>query len=135
MSELSTTVRTTMKIATVAIYVEDQNKALKFWTEQVGFVMHRSQPMGDGTTWIEVGPKDSETCIVIYPKTLMDDWAKRKPSIVFECDHLQKTYEEMTARGVQFTQLPKKMSWGPFAIFLDTEGNWFGLREKTEYFG
>ena len=50
----------------------------------------------------------------------------RKPSIVFECVDVQQTYEEMVARDVVFTQLPKAM--GSFAIFRDPEGNEYGLR-------
>jgi catechol 2,3-dioxygenase-like lactoylglutathione lyase family enzyme len=42
-----------MKIATVAVYVENQQDALRFWTEKVGFVVHRTQPMGPEASWIE----------------------------------------------------------------------------------
>ncbi len=118
------------KIATTAVYVDDQQKAVEFWTKQVGFQVHRDKPMGPQARWIEVGPPGAESCLVIYPKSMMEDWAERKPSIVFECDDVQKTYEEMRERGVQFTQPPQEMPWGPFAIFVDLEGNWFGLRGR-----
>jgi lactoylglutathione lyase len=84
--------------------------------------------MGRHASWIEVGPRGAESCLVIYPKSMMEDWAERKPSIVFACEDVQKTYEVMHERGVQYTQEPKDMPWGPFAIFVDQEGNWFGLR-------
>ncbi len=119
-----------MKIATAAVYVEDQERALKFWTEQVGFVVHRRHPMGPGGDWIEVGPEGAESCLVIYPRAMMNDWAERKPSIVFECDDIKSRHTGMSARGVQFTQPPKEMPWGPFAIFLDSESNLYGLREE-----
>lgn len=118
------------KIATAAVYVDDQQEAVKFWTEQVGFEVHRDKPMGPQASWIEVGPPGAESCLVIYPKSMMEDWVERKPSIVFECDDVQRTYEEMRERGVQFTQPPQEMPWGPFAVFVDPEGNWFGLRGR-----
>ena len=118
-----------MNIATVALYVENQEVALQFWTEKVGFVVHRSQPMGPRASWLEVGPKGAQSCLVLYPKSMMEDWALRKPSVVFECDDIEQTYQHMSAAGVTFTQPPQEMPWGPFAIFLDTEGNWFGLRQ------
>lgn len=118
------------KIATAAAYVDDQRKALEFWTKQVGFEVHRERPMDSHASWIEVGPPGAGSCLVIYPKAMMDDWAQRKPSIIFECDDIAKTYEEMRDRGVQFTQPPKEMTWGPFAIFVDPDGNWFGLRGR-----
>ncbi|GAB6936241.1 hypothetical protein JCM14720_21620 [Calditerricola yamamurae] len=43
------------QIATVTIYVEDQEKALAFWTETLGFTVYRNQPMGPAGNWIEVG--------------------------------------------------------------------------------
>ena len=118
-----------MKIATVAIYVEHQQQALAFWTEKVGFVVHRKESMGLGGDWLEVGPPEGGSSLVIYPRGLVDDWAQRKPSVVFECDDIQATYQQLAGRGVTFTQPPKAMPWGAFAIFLDPEGNWFGLRQ------
>lgn len=119
-----------MRIATVAIYVDDQPRALKFWTDQVGFTVRRRKPMGPNAEWIELGPRDADACVVIYPKSLMRDWAERKPSVVFECDDVQAQFTAMASRGVVFTQPPQDMPWGPFAIFVDPEGNSFGLRRR-----
>ena len=116
------------KIATAAVYVDDQQNAVDFWTKQVGFEVHRKRSMGPQASWIEVGPRGAESCLVIYPRSMMEDWAERKPSIVFECEDVHRTYEMMRDRGVQFAQQPKEMPWGLFAIFVDLEGNWFGLR-------
>src|SRR5687767_12208340 len=119
------------KIATAAVYVEDQQKAVTFWTEQVGFEVHREKPMGPDARWIEVGPAGAASCLVLYPRLMMDDWQERKPSIVFECENVQQTFEELRARGVHFPQEPTAMPWGAFAMFEDTEGNWYGLRESS----
>jgi predicted enzyme related to lactoylglutathione lyase len=120
------------KIATAAVYVDDQERAVEFWTTQVGFEVRSRKPMGPHASWIEVGPPGAESCLVIYPKTMMQDWAERKPSIVFECDNLAQAYDAMLGRGVQFTQPPQAMPWGPFAIFVDPQGNWYGLREAAK---
>jgi lactoylglutathione lyase len=119
------------RIATAAVYVDDQEKAVDFWTNQVGFEVRLEKEMGPKAKWIELSPKGAESCIVIYPKSMMADWAERKPSIVFESDNVRATHEEMRSRGVTFQQEPQDLPWGPFAIFLDNEGNLFGLREKT----
>jgi len=120
-----------LKIGTAALYVEDQQQALEFWTKSVGFEVRAEKEMAPGMKWIEVSPRGAESCLVIYPKSLMKDWAERKPSIVFECDDVQQTYDEMRKRGVEFQQEPQDLPWGPFAIFLDNEGNIFGLRQKS----
>ena len=119
-------------IATAAVYVENQNEDLEFWTEKVGFVVHREKRMSAEASWIEVGPKGARSCLVIFPKTMMANWSERKPSIVFDCDSVKDTYTEMNARGVIFSQTPQAMGWGTFAIFTDPEGNSFGLREPDK---
>ncbi|AIE59048.1 VOC family protein [Bacillus methanolicus] len=116
------------KIATAAVYVEDQQKAKAFWTEKVGFEVFRETPMGPGGSWLEVGPKGAETALVLYPKAMMKGWEQMKPSIVFVCDDIQSTYEKMKANGVQFEGEPKQMQWGTFVTFLDEDGNTFVLK-------
>jgi len=117
------------KIATAAVYVEYQDEAVQFWTTQAGFEVYRNQPMTSTARWIEVGPPGAQSYLVLYPREMMQDWEQRKPSIVFECDDLEKTYQEMAARGVAFPERPREMAWGKFAIFRDPDGNEFGLRE------
>jgi lactoylglutathione lyase len=119
-----------MRIGAVSIYVADQDLALAFWIERAGFELRFSAPMGSEGRWIEVGPPGSESSIVLYPRAMMVDWAQHKPSIVFECGDIHVTHEAMEARGVTFTQPPKRLPWGMFAAFVDPDGNWFGLRER-----
>jgi lactoylglutathione lyase len=120
----------TVKIATVAVYVEDQRDALRFWTEKVGLSVIRSHPIGLDLSWVELRADGPGSCLVLFPCSMMPDWAERKPSVVFECENLAAKFEELSARGVTFTQPPQQMPWGPFAVFVDNEGNLFGLREK-----
>ena len=58
----------------------------------------------------------------------MDNWAERKPSIVFDCADIQKMVESLKDRGVEFTQEPRAMQWGTYDIFKDVGGNEFALR-------
>ena len=81
------------KIATAAVYVANQETAIQFWGEQAGFEIRRDLPMGPEARWLEMAPPDADSCIVIYPKSMMEDWAERKPSLVFECDDIAETYE------------------------------------------
>lgn len=59
------------KIATAAVYVEDQQKAKAFWTEKVCFDVFAEREMVPGSYWLEVGPKGAETALVIYPKSML----------------------------------------------------------------
>ncbi len=118
------------RIATAAVYVADQAAALRFWTELVGFEEKRRLPMGPAGDWLEVGPAGAESALVLSPRALMDDWAGRKPSLVFACDDVRAAHAALSARGVPFRQAPREMPWGLFAIFEDPEGNWYGLRQS-----
>ena len=74
------------KFGTVALYVDDQDAAERFWTERVGFEVRVKRSLGATGHWIEIAPPKAESCLVLYPKALMPDWDRRKPSFVFECD-------------------------------------------------
>ncbi|RYL93509.1 VOC family protein [Sporolactobacillus sp. THM7-4] len=116
------------KIASVSIYVDDQDKAIDFWTNKVSFEVRKDMSMGPGMRWIEVSSKDAETVLVLYPKKAMPNYEELKPSIVFECKEIDKTYETMKNNGVEFEGEPVKMQFGTFVSFFDESGNRFGLR-------
>lgn len=115
-----------------AVYVTNQNAALQFYQQILGFEVRRWEPLGIAGSWIEVAPPGGQTSIVLYPRDLMPDWQQRKPSIVFGCDDVAATHAELEQRGVQFVQEPSKMAWGNFASFVDPDGNEFGLSDAAE---
>jgi predicted enzyme related to lactoylglutathione lyase len=116
-------------VKTVAVYASDQREAVRFYTEKLGFEVRRNQPMGPGGNWIEVAPPGAQSRVVIYPRDMMKDWQERKPSIVLGCEDVEATHRELSESGVTFTQEPKKMPWGTFAVFADPDGNEFVLTE------
>ncbi|RJG22630.1 VOC family protein [Paenibacillus thiaminolyticus] len=116
------------QIATVAIYVEDQQQAKRFWTEQVGFTVTTEHPMGPNAMWLEVAPAGGGSRLVLYPKSMMKGWEEQKASIVFECDDIMSTYATMKANGVEFNGEPNEMQWGTYASFSDPDGNQFLLK-------
>ncbi len=126
---LDVTHKLIQRIATVAVYVEDQDRALEFWRDQLGFEVRERKSMGNAGAWLEVAPEGAGTRVVIFPKSLMPDWNERKPSIVFECDDVQATYESLKGKGVEFEEEPKTISWGANATFRDTDGNEFLLKD------
>ena len=115
-------------IATVAVYVEDQDSALEFWRDRMEFEVRARESMGKAGFWLGVAPKGAESRLVIYPKSLMPNWQELKTSIVFECDDIRSTYESLKGRGVEFLEEPKKMAWGTYVRFRDTDQNEFLLK-------
>lgn len=100
-------------IATVAVYVEDQKKSLEFWTKKMGFELKANNQMTHEYHWYEVAPKGAQACVVIYPKALMPNWSELKPSIMFQCDSVEKTYQILKEKGVEFVDPQKKWLGGP----------------------
>lgn len=116
------------QIGTVAVYVENQQEAVKFWTEQVGFEIRINMPMGPDGNWIEVSPPGAESRLVLYPQKMMQNWQEMKASIVFFSTDTKKTYEQMKERGVTFTEELKSMPWGSYCRFRDPDGNDFLIK-------
>ncbi len=118
-------------IKTVGIYVEDQARAIDFYTEVLGFEIRRRMWMGENAEWVEVAPPGAETCVVIYPRALMPDWAERKSSVVFFCPEVRNTVEVLSTRGVIIAMEPGELPWGTFAAIEDVDGNWLGLTDQA----
>jgi predicted enzyme related to lactoylglutathione lyase len=119
-------------ISTVGVYVEDQERSFRFWTEQVGFEERRRVAMGNGMFWLEVAPPGARSGLVLYPKQLMTTWSEYKPSVVFQCDDIDAVYAALKENGVVIAKELRQMPWGKFASFLDLDGYEFGIRGAWE---
>lgn len=117
-------------IKTVGVYVEDQAKAKSFYLDTLGFTLRREMPMGPDATWLEVSPPGAESALVIYPKSMMQDWQEQKLTIVSYCADVDATIEELRHKGVSIGMEPSDMPWGKFATFADPDDNEFGLTEQ-----
>jgi predicted enzyme related to lactoylglutathione lyase len=117
-------------IKTIGIYVTDQDAAVAFYTEKLGFVVRRRLSMGPGAEWIEVSPPGAETCLVLDPKAMMQDWHERKPSVVFYAADIETIHRELVDRGVEFTMPLAQMPRGKFAMLVDPDGNEIGITSQ-----
>jgi predicted enzyme related to lactoylglutathione lyase len=109
------------------ISVKDQDAALAFWTQKVGFRVATDQPMGTGKRWIELAIPGAETRIVLFTPDGHEDRVGSFFNGSFACDDVEHTYRQMSERGVEFVRPPKTEPWGTSALFKDEEGNTFVL--------
>ena len=116
------------RIKHVSIPVQDQDRALQFYTGRLGFEVTTDQSFGPGQRWIELRiPGGSTTGVVLYTPPGHEDRIGTMSDIVFTSADLEKTYHELVERGVEFEQPLKTEAWGSSAIFVDSEGNRFAL--------
>ena len=119
----------------VGIYVGDQDRAKEFWSNTMGFEVLQDVPMGEGDSlprWIEVAPPGRKIILVLYTPDDQRDRIGTFSNVLFNCVDIQKTHEELTGRGVEFTEAPTKQFWGWWAVFKDPDGNTYGLGQSGE---
>jgi catechol 2,3-dioxygenase-like lactoylglutathione lyase family enzyme len=114
----------------VGIPVRDQDRALAFYRDKLGFKIHTDQPMGPGQRWIELKIPGAETGVVLYTPKGHEDRVGTSFNGAFTCDDVRTSYEELKGRGVEFEGEPKEEPWGTYATFKDSEGNSFVLGSK-----
>jgi predicted enzyme related to lactoylglutathione lyase len=106
----------------VGIPVKDQDRALAFYTEKLGFKVGTDQPMGEGR-WIELKIPRAETGVVLFTPAGQEDRIGTFWNGSFACDDVDKTYEALKAAGVEFVKPPESQPWGKYAIAKDPDGN------------
>ncbi len=114
----------------VSIPTANQEQALAFWTEKMGFRVATDQPMGPGKRWIELTIPGAETGVVLFTPDGQEDRVGTFFNGSFACDDLDYTYRQLQAKGVEFEAPPEKAPWGSFAKFKDPDGNIFVLSSR-----
>src|ERR1044071_2831583 len=123
------------KIATAQVWVHDQDEALDFYTKKLGMEVRSDVTVAEmgNFRWLTVGPAgqprmDAETAEQV--KSLM---AKGfAGTVFFATDDVQRDYEELKSRGVEFTEEPTEMPYGIDSAFRDPSGNNFRLTQVRE---
>ena len=123
-----------MKVTLISIPVRDQEKALKFYTENLGFIIKKDEPLGGGNRWLTLVSKDwqdgPELLLEpapnhfepskVYQEALMEAGI---PWTQFDVENVDSEYERLTELGVEFSIKPTEMGNVKYAILNDTCGN------------
>jgi catechol 2,3-dioxygenase-like lactoylglutathione lyase family enzyme len=124
-----------------SVSIDDYDKALKFYTDVLGFEKKRDIPLGDGVRWITVVSAEDRdgTELLLEPnaeypamKALKESLMKDGiPFTAFLVSDIQKEYERLKKLGVEFTMEPTNMGVTTAAILNDTCGNLIQIYEVT----
>ena len=127
-----------MKIILTNVFVENQDKALDFYTKKLGFKEKQNVPVGD-FKWITVVSPDNENGTELLLEPNNNETAKRYqkelfeqgiPAASFGVDNIQKEYERLEALGIRFTMKPTLAGNVHIAVFDDTCGNLIQIMER-----
>ena len=136
-----------IRIANTQLWVHDQDEALAFYTDKLGWEVKTDVTMAEmgDFRWLTVGPADSEVSIVLMKvmgPPLMDSatsaavadlMGKGFAGTVFlTTENCQASYEELSARGVAFTEQPEERPYGIDSAFRDPSGNSFRLTQVRD---
>jgi len=111
-----------IKFATLP--VRDQDRALAFYTQKLGFAVAQDRPFQSDLRWIELSLASARSRLWFGCRA--DDEPADEPSLILMTSDVKATHAALVARGVEFTLAPADAPWSPgemFALFRDSEGN------------
>jgi uncharacterized glyoxalase superfamily protein PhnB len=136
-----------IKVTSAQLWVHDQEEALDFWTNKVGFEVRAdiSMPELGDFRWLTVGAPGQEdfaiALLAIPGPPVMDEDTKKQVedlmakgfsgSVFLNADDVQASYEELRGRGVEFTEAPSERPYGIDYEFRDPSGNTIRLGKPT----
>lgn len=132
------------KMSHATIWVLNQDEAIDFYVNKLGFELKNDHDMGNGFRWVTVSPKAQPDLEIILMSTqanemLDEDTASRIRSLVqdgklgagaFSTADCRKTFAELKEKGVEFLSEPKEQFYGVEALFKDNSGNWFSMTQQ-----
>lgn len=125
-------------IATVSIYVRDQDRAKDFYTRVLGFELRQDAPLYPGASarWVAVAPPGAVTEAILYLPD--ENWEHyravlgKSQAMTFNVTDMQALHADLKAKGVTFVQEPDVQPWGTYAMIEDSEGNRLILVERPQ---
>lgn len=107
----------------LGIPVRDQDRALSFYTEKLGFRVITDQKFSEKQRWIELAIPGAQTGISLFTPEGQEDRVGTFVNTSWEVDDVEATYQELLGKGVEFAGPPQVQPWGTFVIMKDSEGN------------
>ena len=132
-------------VSLVTVYCLDQDAARDFYVDVLGFTPRTDITMGAGFRWVTVGhpsQPELELTLMIPGPPLDDDAAAfvrrqleagKQGGLGLHVDDCRTTFEELSAKGVQFLQEPADRPYGVEAVMRDNSGNWLVLVERRDF--
>jgi catechol 2,3-dioxygenase-like lactoylglutathione lyase family enzyme len=134
------------KMSHATIFVNNQEEALAFYRDKLGFQVHTDAMVGPDFRWLTLHTPDEPNFELVLMEIkagmLMDEpTANQLREVlakgvlgagVFNTDDCRGTYDDLKSKGVEFVSEPAERPYGIEAVFKDNSGNWFSLTQTAE---
>jgi predicted enzyme related to lactoylglutathione lyase len=121
-------------VQNIAVLVHDQQRALTFYRDVLGFEVRNDQDFMPDARFITVAPPGAQTEFALWPVT-MQGMEGRQPGgfqgMSFKTSDIVELYKTLGQRGVNFTVPPQQVPWGWNAMFADPDGNVFNVVQHS----
>jgi catechol 2,3-dioxygenase-like lactoylglutathione lyase family enzyme len=134
------------RLSFTQLYVLDQDAARDFYVDKLGFEVRSDNRMDNGFRWLTVGPKSQPDLQIILMKIDGPNFDSATTASlrrlleqgilcggVLETSDCRRDYEDLKAKGVEFSSPPVERFYGVEAVMKDNSGNWFSLTERKGY--
>ncbi len=125
------------ELAQIAIVVDDYDKAIEFYTQQLNFELIEDSHLSETKRWVVVAPKGSTGCKLLLAKAANEEQVSRignqtggRVFLFLHTDDFWRDYNQYKANGIEFIRDPVEESWGTVAVFKDLYGNGWDLIGK-----
>lgn len=114
----------------VTVVVEDQDEAIEFYVDDLGFELHQDEDYGTNNRWVEICPPGSQTRLTLKtPEMFDDEEAKHRraliggsPQITFRVDDCKDLYQSLQGKGVEFDDEPSEKPWVSVLSLVTRQG-------------
>lgn len=124
------------RVGQIMLYVHNQDQAVDFWKNIMGFTVKSEETNDQGMRWIEIAPtKEAETSIILHNKEFVANMSPGlnldTPSLMFFSENLEEFRNELLNKGIKVGEMVHMPSGSVFN-FADNEDNYFAVMEKSK---
>ena len=129
----------TQQIGAIALLVRDYDEAIAYYTRVLGFDLIEDTPLPGGKRWVRVAPPGGRGTALLLARAAGEAQSARvgdqtggRVFLFLHTDDFWRDFAALGARGVQFTEEPRREAYGTVAVFVDLYGNRWDLLELAK---
>jgi catechol 2,3-dioxygenase-like lactoylglutathione lyase family enzyme len=126
------------KLASATIVVRDYEEAIRYFVDQLGFILLEDTLLGEGKRWVLVTPSESSASFVLAKAVSQEqelhigNQTGGRVSFFLRTDQFWVDYKRMLSKGIEFMEEPRQEDYGTVVVFKDLYGNKWDLIETTK---